>query len=324
MTVNIAMLGTGSIADDVLAPALQRVAGARLWSVLSRDRDRARAFAQRHGALAPAPVHDVLDTLLADSDLHAVIIAAPDYLHAPHAIAAARAGKHVFTEKPMATGIAEGEAMVRACDDAEVMLAVGYHLRWHAGHRKMLRLIRAGGVGDLHHMRVQWTFQVSDARNWRAQRDTASWWSLSGVGTHCLDLIRWVMVPACGEVVSLASTISREVWHGPNDETAVVALRFASGATAEFCSSVLFAAPSRAEVYGSDGYIRCEDTLTRRAAGSIDTHQGSLEFDVADPYAGEIRDFVAAIENHRKPEVDGREGLRNVELLAQAVASART
>ncbi len=322
MTVNIAMLGTGSIADDALAPALQQVAGANLWSVLSRDRARARAFAQRHDASGPAPAHDALETLLADPDLDAVIIATPDHLHAAQAIAAARAGKHVLTEKPMATSVEKGEAMVRACDDAGVKLAAGYHLRWHAGHRKMLALIRAGAVGELRHVRTQWTFQVPDASNWRARRDTASWWSLSGVGTHCLDFIRWVMVPGCGEVVSLASTISRDVWNGPNDETAVVSLRFESGATAEFCCSVLIAAPSRAEVYGSDGYIHCEDTLTRFGAGVINTHDGMLAFDVTDPYAGEIRDFVAAIEDHRKPEVDGREGLRNVELLAQAVASA--
>jgi predicted dehydrogenase len=290
--------------------------------VLSRDRDRARAFAQHHGALAPAPAHDVLETLLTDPQLDAVIIATPDHLHAAQAIAAARAGKHVFTEKPMATSVAEGEAMVQACDDAGVELAVGYHLRWHAGHRKMLALIRAGGVGELRHMRAQWTFQVPDADNWRARRDAASWWSMSGVGTHCLDLIRWVMVPACGEVVSLASTVSREVWQGQNDETAVVSLRFASGATAEFCSSVLITAPSRAEVYGSDGYIRCEDTLTRFGAGVIDTHHGAMQFNVTDPYVGEIRDFVAAIEDHRKPEVDGREGLRNIEILAQAMACA--
>lgn len=322
MSVNIAMLGTGSIADAALAPAFRRVEGANLWSVLSRDCERARAFAQRHGASAPAPAHDTLEALLADPDLDAVIVATPDYLHAAQAVAAARAGKHVLTEKPMATSIEEGEAMVRACDDAGVTLAVGYHLRWHAGHRKMLALIRAGGVGTLRHMRAQWTFQVPDAGNWRARRDTASWWSLSGVGTHCLDLIRWVMVPACGEVVSIASTVSRDVWKGPNDETAVVSLRFASGATAEFCCSVLIAAPSRAEVYGSDGYIRCEDTLTRHGAGAINTHQGAMEFDATDPYAGEIRDFVAAIENRRQPEVDGREGLRNVEILAQAAASA--
>ncbi len=324
MTVNVAMLGTGSIADDALAPALKQVAGANLWSVLSRERNRARAFARRHGALAPAPAHDALEPLLADPDLDAVIIATPDHLHAAQAIAAARAGKHVFTEKPMATSVEEGQAMVQACDDAGVKLAVGYHLRWHAGHRKMLALIRTGGVGELRHVRAQWTFQVRDAGNWRARRDTASWWSLSGVGTHCLDFIRWVMVPVCGEVVSLASTVSRDVWNGPNDETAVVSLRFACGATAEFCSSVLIAAPSRAEVYGSDGYIRCEDTLTRLGAGAIDTDRGTVAFDVADPYAGEIRDFVAAIEDQRKPEVDGREGLRNVELLVQAVASART
>ncbi len=318
MTVNIAMLGTGSIADKALAPAMRRVAGARLWSVLSRDRDRARVFARRHGAAAPDPAHVSLASLLADPDLDAVIVATPDGMHAEQTIAAARAGKHVLTEKPMATNVGEAEAMVHACRVAGVRLAVGYHLRWHAGHRNMLQWIREGGVGTLRHMRAQWTFQVPDAGDWRAQPKTASWWSLSAVGTHCLDLIRWVMVPRCGEIIAVASTISREMWNGPHDETAVVSMRFESGATAEFCSSGLIAAPSRAEIYGSGGYVRCEGTLTRFGAGRIETHQGLLDFDVSDPYAGEICDFVEAIEEDRSPEVDGGEGLRNVELLTRA------
>ncbi len=320
--MNIGVLGTGSIADSNLAPALQRVEGAQLWSVLSRDRGRARRFARRHGAASLEPAHDSLETLLADPGLDAVVIATPDHLHAGQAIAAARAGKHVLVEKPMATTVAEGRAMVEACESAGVRLAVGYHLRWHAGHRRMLALIRSRGIGELRHARAQWTFKAEDARNWRAWPETASWWSLSAVGTHCLDLIRWVMVPQCGEVVSLACTVGREVWNGPHDETAVLSLRFESGATAECCASVLFAAPSRAEIYGSDGYVRCEDTLSRFGAGSIATQNGILQFDVTDPYAGAIRDFVTAVETGGAPEVDGREGLRNLELLTEAIALA--
>ncbi len=77
MTMNIAMLGTGGIADGQLAPALELVDGARLWSVLSRDAQRGREFAVRHGAAAASAVHTDLDSLLADADLDAVLIASP-------------------------------------------------------------------------------------------------------------------------------------------------------------------------------------------------------------------------------------------------------
>jgi len=267
MTMNIAMIGTGRIADAQLAPAIAQAEGARLWSVMSRDEQRGRKFAERHGAAAPNAVHTHLDSLLADDELDAVLIASPDKLHASQCIAAARAGKHVLTEKPMATDVAEAQAMVEACDKAGVVLAVAYHLRWHAGHRKLAEIVHGGELGTIRHMRVQWTFLAPDAGNWRASPDVGRWWGLAGVGTHCLDQVRWLMVPSCGEIAVQENLISREAWKGPHDETALISLGFESGATAEICSSVLFDAPRRMEVYGSSNYAICDDTLGRPRAG---------------------------------------------------------
>jgi predicted dehydrogenase len=320
MTLNIAMLGTGRIADQELAPALAQAEGARLWSVLSRDAGRGRDFAERHGAAAASPVHTDLADLLADDALDAVLIATPDRLHAAECIAAARAGKHVLTEKPMATEIAEAQAMVEACDEAGVVLAVAYHMRWHAGHRKLAGLVHSGRLGTLRHARAQWTFLAQNDQNWRASPEVGRWWGLAGVGTHCLDQIRWLMTPSCGEIVAQENLISYEVWKGPHDETALVSLEFESGATAEICTSVLFNAPKRMEVFGSDTYAVCDDTFGPHGAGAIDIGGESMDFEVVNPYVGEIADFVAAVRDGRPPEVDGREGARNVATLVAAVS----
>ena len=319
MTMNIAMLGTGRIADGQLAPAVAAVDGVQLWSVLSRDAGRGRAFAETHGAAAASSVHTDLESLLADDDLDAVLIASPDKLHAPQCIAAARAGKHVLTEKPMATDVAEGEAMVEACDKAGVVLAVAYHMRWHAGHRQLAAAVHAGKLGTIRHMRAQWTFLVQSDDNWRASPQVGRWWGLAGVGTHCLDQVRWFMGPSCGEIVVQENLISRDVWKGPHDETALVSLGFESGATAEICSSVLFNAPKRMEVFGHDDYAICDDTLGPHGAGAISIGGEPMDYDVVDPYAGEIADFVTAVAEGRAPEVDGREGVRNVATLVAAV-----
>jgi len=319
MTMNIAMIGTGRIADAQLAPAIAQAEGARLWSVMSRDEQRGRKFAERHGAAAPNAVHTHLDSLLADDELDAVLIASPDKLHASQCIAAARAGKHVLTEKPMATDVAEAQAMVEACDKAGVVLAVAYHLRWHAGHRKLAEIVHGGELGTIRHMRVQWTFLAPDAGNWRASPDVGRWWGLAGVGTHCLDQVRWLMVPSCGEIAVQENLISREAWKGPHDETALISLGFESGATAEICSSVLFDAPRRMEVYGSSNYAICDDTLGPHGAGAIRIGRKPIEYQVSNPYVGEIVDFAAAVAEGRAPEVDGREGLRNVAMLVAAV-----
>jgi len=315
--IRVGLIGPGKIADRHLAPAIAATDGIELWTVLSRDPGRAAAFASRHGAAAPDPAPKDLDAMLADPELDAVLIASPDKLHADQAIAAARAGKHVLCEKPMATSPAEARAMVDAARDAGVVLGVAYHLRWHAGHRALVERIRAGALGELFHVRVAWTYQAADAANWRAHPEVGRWWGLAGVGTHCVDLVRWLMQGA-GEVVDVGSVIGQPRWKTGHDETAVVGLRFASGATAEILTSVLLAAPRRVEVWGSGGAAVCEDTLGPSGAGSITVDGADLAFARVDPYAGEIADFARAIRDGGACEVDGAEGLRNVEILTRA------
>jgi 1,5-anhydro-D-fructose reductase (1,5-anhydro-D-mannitol-forming) len=286
--------------------------------VLSRDAGLAADFARRHGAAAPQPAHTSLPELLADPALHAVIVTTPDGLHAEQSVAAARAGKHVLVEKPLATELEGARAILTACRENDVRCGVAYHLRWHEGHRRLVDAVHAGRFGTVRHVRAQWTWRAVDDRNWRAQPDVGRWWGLAGVGTHCLDLARWILTPEHGEVESMQSTISRSVWGGPHDETAILSMQFSSGTTAEICTSVLFESPTRLEVYGSDGWAIGEQTLGPAGAGVIHTHHGPLKFPVRNPYVGEIEDFVTAIQVGRDPEVPAAEGLRNVELLLAA------
>jgi len=315
--IRFGVMGTGNISRDALTPAVNEVQGAEFWSVFSRDQTRAEAFASAHGAQSPSAAYDDLDRFLSDPKLDAVIIATPDRLHAEQTIAAAKAGKHVLVEKPMATSVEEADAMVKACHTADVKLGVAYHMRWHRGHRALSEQIREGRFGDIWHASARWTFKAPDASNWRAHDEVGRWWSLGGVGTHSLDWLRWMLVPVCGEVTQVSSSITREVLGSAHDEIAAANLKFESGATAQFVSAALFAAPNRGEILGSDGYAYCNATIGRGGDGSIDTHAGAIEFEVVNPYAGEIADFVAAIEQGRPPEVPGEEGQRNVELLCE-------
>lgn len=318
MTLKVAMIGTGRIATMKLLPALQKTRDAVLWSVLSRDQERAAAVASQFGAQSAVPGHDNLDSLLADPALDAVIIATPDKLHAEQAIAAAKAGKHVFCEKPMTTSLAEADAMIAACEKAKVQLGVAFHLRWHAGHRQLHQAVSDGLLGTLRHIRVQWSTMAPDDGNWRAATDVGKWWSLAGVGTHCLDQVLWFMEPTCGEVVEVQSLISRDVWNGPNDETALVCLKFASGATAQLCSSVVFPGPTHFELYGTEGFARGDDSVGISGGGRMWTDKGDWAFAAVDPYQLEIEDFAVAVRENRAPEVDGHMGRKNTQILLQA------
>jgi predicted dehydrogenase len=316
--LKVAMIGPGGIAHRKLLPALAKTDKLQLWSVLSRSKERAQKSADEYGAASPTPAYDNLDALLADPDLDAVIIATPDKLHAEQTIAAAKAGKHVLCEKPMTTTVADAEAMVAACRDANVKLGIAYHLRWHAGLRPLHADVTGGALGTLRHMRVQWSFQAPDTSNWRAGRDVGHWWGLAGVGTHCLDQILWFMTPTCGPVVEVKSLIARDVFKGPNDETALIMLRFENGATADLCSSVLFQAPTQFEIYGTEGYVRGEDVVAVTGEGRLFLNGAAHPFTPVDPYVGELEDFADAIANDRPPEADGDMGLLNTKILVEA------
>jgi 1,5-anhydro-D-fructose reductase (1,5-anhydro-D-mannitol-forming) len=317
--LNIGLVGPGGIADHRLAPALGRLRGACLWSVCSRDADRGHAFAARHAARGP--VHTDLAAMLADPELHAVVLATPDRLHAAQAIACARAGKHVFVEKPLATSVPDAQAVLTAARDHAVTLAVGYHLRWHAGLRLLRERLHAGDLGRVLHLRVAWTFVERDPGNWRAGADVGRWWSLAAVGTHALDLAHWLLAPVCGDLTDLRALTTAFVHGGPHDESAVLALRFADGATADILTSVLFRAPRSVDIYCDRGSARAEEVLGPHGRGritlTIDGTTTDLAYVEADPYQSELQDFVDAIHGSRPPEADAAAGLRNVQWLCE-------
>ncbi len=312
--LKVGLIGPGSIADNRLAPALSRMGDAVLWSVCGRDLDRTSDFATKHGAKSGTPAHTDIDSFLADKDLDAVIIASPDKLHAPQALKAIAAGKHVFIEKPMATSSQEADAILQAASTAGVRVAVGYHLRFHEGHKALAELIAAGHIGKIRHVNISWTL-IADANDWRAQDAMGRWWSLGALGTHALDLVRWLAVPSCGAIKEAHAVTSNGVFKGPHDETALVSLVLENGATAHVLSSVVFRAPRVVEIFGTDGSIRCTDTLGPRGTGQIIVNGEELPFTPADPYYGELTDFINAVKNGTSPSVDGREGFENIALL---------
>ena len=319
MSINIGIIGTGRIADMQLAPAMQHVNGCRLWSILSRDNKRAAEFATNHGAKAPVNAHTSLSSFLADPSLEAVIIATPDGLHASQAIAAARAGKHVLLEKPMATTLEDAKAITETCTEERVKLSIAYHLRWHDGHQRLADMLHAGTLGQPRYARAMWTWKADDNSNWRAHRELGRWWGLAGVGTHCVDLLRWMMMPQCGEVAACRGLIDTSKYGGPHDETASVSMQFDSGAVADVVTSVVFSAPSRFELHCDDATVVCENTLGPTGGGSIVINNAPLDFEFNNPYVGEIQNFVDAIEGKARVAVPGTEGTRNVQLLLDAV-----
>ena len=113
------IISTGLHPENKIAPAINGTPGAQLVSVYSRDKEQGQSFAEKHGALAS---YDSLDELLQDNRVDGVFLCSPNSMHAQHGIRAANSGKHVLSEKPMTTTLADAIAMVKACRDNGCLL----------------------------------------------------------------------------------------------------------------------------------------------------------------------------------------------------------
>lgn len=316
--LGVGIIGTGSIADYSHAPAISATGKTSLVAVLSRSPERGKKFLQKHGAVQ-GTVHETLESFVNDPRIDLVIICTPDIFHAQQARACLMAKKHVLLEKPMALSVTEAEALITVANVNNVRLAIGLHLRFHKGHKKLYNeVVTRKIIGSVRHMRALWAFPQQDDTNWRTKEAFTKWWSLSAVGAHCFDLARWFAVDNA-EWGNFSSIIDKSIWRGQHDETAIIAAQFASGISMEIVSSVQFGPYNRFEIFGSNGYVFCENTMGREGGGSILLNGETFAFDKANPYGEQLKNVVESIENHTPLVVGAEIGLRNVKDLLRAI-----
>ena len=334
MPLGWAIISTGQHPDLKIAPAIAAAEDQQLAAVYSRDRERAEAFAEKHGAAA---AYDSLDALLQDSRVDAVFIASPNFLHCQHALQAARAGKHVLAEKPMTTTLEDAIAMVRGCRENGVKLGTGYHLRTHPGHILARRVIADGTLGPVTLAQAQWGRGVRGHTSAAPRTGLRSWWgdpqaiggaaSMMGTGVHALDLLRFLL----GQEVTLVAAITDgQTLQQPLENTVALSLRFDGGAIATMCSGRLLPdTQNDFAVYGSEGRVTGKATLWEARQGRVDVVSETVNTTTVcnDEYLGnfiaELKDFYQAIVEDRDPVASGLDGLRVVQVTLGVIESAR-
>ena len=229
MTVGWGIVSTGRHPDLKVVPAMNLAGETRVAAAYSRDIGRAESFAQKHGIPRP---YGSLDDLLGDPAVDAVFIASPNSLHAQHTIEAARAGKHVLVEKPMAVSVRAAEEMVRACREHGVKLGVGFQLRHHPGHERARRLLQDRALGVVSMAQAQWCLGSRGVVDPPARTGLSEWWgrpemmggasTLMGTGVHALDLLCFLLGRRITEVSAITDG---QTSSAPLEQRAAVSLR---------------------------------------------------------------------------------------------------
>ncbi|MBI0435508.1 Gfo/Idh/MocA family protein [Roseomonas sp. KE0001] len=196
--------------------------------------------------------------VLADPEVEAVVLATPHGQHAEQVIAAARAGKHVFVEKPFTLSKASAEAAVTACREAGVVLALGHNRRFLPGVAELRAMLGDGRIGTLLHVEGQFSGPGAIAYRpgmWRADRHESPLGGMGGMGIHMIDM----MINLAGPITEVTVHSTARVLENGLDDTTAMLCRFTSGATGTFATLAYAPRCWRVALYGSEGWAELSD-----------------------------------------------------------------
>lgn len=271
-------------------------------------------------------VYTDVDQLLADPQIDAVYIATPVDLHKWHTIAAAKAGKHVLVEKPMAMNVRECNHMLAVCEKHMVKLQVGYMRRFHPHHAKIKQTIDRGKLGEIVEARIQTHLWYPKQKgSWRQEPSRGGGGAFMDVGSHCLELLEFFL----GRIKWIQGFAENVAFDYKVEDSSLAIVKFGSKAIGII--DVSFAIPHREntiEIYGTKGTL-----LARRTAGpftdpelTLLDDRGTRQIAVRskkDQFQAQFEHFADAILNDKQPEVDGRTGLRNLKQILAVYKSAK-
>ncbi|TWT20173.1 Gfo/Idh/MocA family oxidoreductase [Luteimonas marina] len=316
MSLRWGIVGCGDVTEVKSGPALQQARGSSLAAVMRRDGRKAQDYARRHGV---PRWYDDADALIHDPGVDAVYVATPPSTHAQYAIAAMRAGKPVYVEKPMALDAGECEAMLEASRATGMPLFVAYYRRALPRFLKVRELLAAGAIGTPRRVRVVLhrpldpRYTDGAALPWRVRPEVAGGGLFVDLGSHALDLLDFLFGPIV-DVSGRAASVSGAY---PAEDTVAMAFAFDGGVRGEgdwcFCSD---ARRDEVEISGDRGLLRFAtfDEVPVELEGA----DGTQRFDIANPQHIQlplVETLVAELRGEGRCPSTGMSGARTTRII---------
>ncbi len=284
----------------------------------------AAGFAAEQGIELTADFRDALD----DAAVQAVVLTTPHAFHASQAVEAARAGKHVFVEKPLALSKADAERVTAACADAGVVLGVGHERRFEPALIEIARMAAAGDLGVILHAEANFSHDLLvgiDPGSWRVSSEHAPAAGMTATGVHLTDSL----IGMLGPVEQVWAQTARRVIATAGGDVVSAHLRFTSGATGYI--NAILATPfyMRFHLFGSAAWVEVRDTVRPEATGvsyltvcRAGSEAESRELDSIDAARANLEAFGVAAAGGTPYPIPPDEMVHNVAVLEAIVASA--
>ena len=319
--LGVALVGLGNYSTGQLGPALRATKHCRLAGVVTGSPAKGAQWARNYG-FSEKRVYGYADMArLADnSDIDIVYVVTPNGLHAEHAIAAARAGKHVICEKPMANTVPDCDAILAACAAAQVRLSIGYRLHFDPYHEELRRLVRTREFGPFRKMRGSFAFQMG-SHQWRATKGLAGGGALMDLGVYVIQESCMAAGAAPVAVTARERPKRRPEFFRDVEEALDWTLEFADGARSEgFTSYNDNGNDFRAEAAGGWFEVAPAFSYTNLRGA---TSRGALRFHPpVNQQALQMDDFAQCILTGRATPVPGEMGRRDLCIVTAIYESA--
>ncbi len=337
------VIGAGGIAARRTIPEFKKmVSNAELVAVMDVSEQQAQDVACRF----EIPHFCVTEKELLKQEIDAVYIATPPNIHCRQVIQAARAGKHILCEKPIAITLGEVNRMERACGNAGVKFMLGFCMRNNVYHKKAQELVQSGALGRMVMGRAQltcWYPPIPGA--WRQDAAISHGGALIDMGTHCLDILEWIMDTRIVEVVGFQDLLIQQ-YHTEIEDTSTLVVRFANGAHGiidNYFNLPDAAAQNSLELHGTRGSVMGQGTIGQDPTGrmfsilqpgetgynadqvrDIQADRQEYHLEGIGLYGQMIDSFSRCIAENREPPVTLEDGRHSVNLVDAVYKAVRT
>lgn len=319
--LGVALVGLGNYSNGQLGPALRETQYCRLAGVVTGSPAKGAQWARDYGFSEKNVYgYDTMARIADNPDIDIIYVVTPPGLHAEHSIAAARTGKHVICEKPMANTVAECDAIIAACAAAKVRLSIGYRLHFDPYHEELRRLVRTGEFGPFLKMGGAFAFRMGSLQ-WRADRKLAGGGPLMDLGIYVIQESCMAAGATPVAVTARERPKARPDFFRDVEESIEWTMEFANGARSE-CFTSYNEGGNRFRAEAAGGWFEVNPAFTYSGLAGA-TSAGPLRFDPpVNQQARQMDDFAQCILTGRATPVPGEMGRRDLCIVTAIYESA--
>jgi predicted dehydrogenase len=317
-----AIVGLGKYATEQIMPAFAECKKSKLVALVSGTPEKAKKLADQY-EVNPKNIYNYqnYDSIKNNPEIDIVYVIVPNSLHAEFTIRGAAAGKHMISEKPMATSVKDCQAMIDACKKAGKKLMIGYRSQYEPFNLKAIEMVRSNELGQLKmitsdHGRILKPEEKAD--QWRMKKDLAGGGSLMDIGIYSLNATRYLTGEEPIEISAMMHSTPNDLRFKEVEENMTFLLRFPSGVLAVCNSSYSYQEVKRYRVFGSEAWLDL-DPATDYYRHTM--HLGKKEskeqilLKEGNQFASQIDHFSECVLENKQPKTPGEEGLQDVKLM---------